>query len=744
MSKKIATILALVLTTGFSLSASEIGYDGDHITDKESKRGFAPHENYELVYADEFEDGELNLDEWKYRTGKRYPTGSDNYAKNVTVDDGKLKIEYGYEDRVGDTNEATLTGGGILSNKLFGYGYYEAKAKLFGETGGLHSSFWVFGQNGDNVTRPKNNNIIEIDFYEVNSGKPYKVGTNTHFKVGEQDTMGGFTQDGKPVVHPPIDTSAQEFVMGVEWLPNQINWYLDGELFRTVKNPYLYGPQMMWITALASYNFDKDIIVDKLPGESYWEYFRFFNVDLLGVNMLANPSFEYNDQSDFKPEHKRDMKFPVGWFTKGKDMSTAINVTMTNESYEGESILRHGTSKDYEVTTYIHVPFLPNETFTFSAMVRNPDGGDHKLTAGGEGMADTSIAIPKTEPGVWQEVKLENIKVVNGEAVVGISSSAKANQYLDIDNVSLFQVTGKDHHTSLEPFDMPVAEIISTDIIIKADITDERYKEVGGQFGSSGLKGYQGSKTRWALAAEGLYATWSPQLEKAGVYDIELFNVTHESRSETAFIEVNHVDGVAKIPLNQKTTQGIVEVGTFKLDPDSYVKVYGTPESGNLTFDTVIFKEEGSEELKVALQDGVVLIKDSNIGLLNGAIDKLDNTNSNVRLKLVDGVYYAPIEFMARKFGGGDVELDGKELTIFYQDEIMRYTPGTNIAKLGSETFTMKAECFVENGVWYAPAESLAEAFDANTMNVDDEFYFISHKDIPQISNMKERLEPLF
>ncbi len=51
---------------------------------------------------------------------------------------------------------------------------------------------------------------------------------------------------------------------------------------------------------------------------------------------------------------------------------------------------------------------------------------------------------------------------------------------------------------------------------------------------------------------------------------------------------------------------------------------------------------------------------------------------------------------------------------------------------------------FRRNGRWYFPAESLAEAFDANTMNVDDKFYFISHKDIPQISNMKERLEPLF
>ncbi|WP_305768054.1 family 16 glycosylhydrolase [Candidatus Epulonipiscium viviparus] len=742
MSKKL--IIALALAMSFGVSAAEIGYDGSHITDKESKRGFAPHENYDLVYADEFDGDELNLDEWKYRTGKRYPTGSQNYPENVSLKDDKLVIEYGYEDRVGDTNEATLTGGGVLSKKLFGYGYYEAKAKLFGETGGLHSSFWIFGQNGDNKTQPKNNGILEIDFYEVDSGKPYKVGTNTHFKVGEQVTMGGYTQDGKPVVHPEIDTSAQEFVMGVEWLPNQINWYLDGELFRTVKNPYLYGPQIMWITALASYNFDKEIIVDKLPGESYWEYFRFYNIDLVGVNMLANPSFEYNDQSDFKPEHKKDKKFPVGWYTKGKDMATAINVTMTNESYEGESILRHGAEKDYEVTTYIHVPFLPNETFTFTAMVRNPDGGNHTLTASGEGMAETSVAIPKTAPGVWQEVKLENIKVEKGEAVVGITSSAAAGQYLDIDSVSLVQVTGKPNHTSFEPFDMPTAEIALTDVVVSASLTDDRYKEVGGKFGSSGLPGYGKTRTRWAAAADGLYATWSPQLDGPGVYDIELFNVSHESRSENTTVEVVHADGVTKIPLNQKTTQGIVELGQFKLDENSYVKVSGAAGSGNLSFDTVIFKEEGNEKLKAALQDGVVLQVDHNEGLINGNYTKLDSANSNVRLKLIDGVYYVPIEFMARNFGGGDVTDEGQELTIFYQDEIMRYTQGSDVAKLGSETLQMDAKCFVEKGVWYAPATAMAEAFDATAVEVDGKYFILSKKEVPDIENMADRLAPLF
>ncbi|WP_305768053.1 family 16 glycosylhydrolase [Candidatus Epulonipiscium viviparus] len=739
MSKKL--VMALALAMSFGVSAAEIGYDGSHITDKESKRGFVPHENYDLVYADEFDGDELNLDEWTPRKGQRYPN-SQNYPENVSVQDGKLVVEFNYQDVPGD--KATLTGGGVLSNKLFGYGYYEAKAKLFGDTGGLHSSFWVYGQNGDNKVRPKNNTIIEIDFYEIDSGKPNKIGTNAHYTIGRHEVMGLFSQDGVPVKHPEIDTSAKEFVMGVEWLPNQIKWYLDGELFRTVENPAVYGPQIMWLTALGSYTFDKEILFDKLPGESYWEYFRFYNIDLVGINMITNPSFEYNDGSDFEPDYKRDKKFPVGWYTKGKDMATATNVTMSKESYDGESILRHGTEKDYEVTTYIHVPFLPNETFTLTAMVRNPDGGNHTLTASGEGMAEASVAIPKTAPGVWQEVKLENIKVEKGEAVVGITSSAAAGQYLDVDSVSLVQVTGKPNHTSLEPFPVPEAEVTTGDIIVSAHLHDDRYKEIGSGFGTSGLKGYNGGSTRWGNAKADTYATWSPQLDKPGIYDIEMFTVSHPSRSANSTVEVFHADGVTAIPLNQQTTQGIVELGQFKLDENSYVKVSGAEGSGTLTFDTVIFKEEGSDELKAALKDGVAIQVDNNEGWIKGHIAKLDKGNSNVRLRVIDGVPYIPIEFMAKNFGGGDVTVEGSEISIFYRDKIIRYTQGSKVAKLGADSVEMDAACIIENGVWYAPAADIAEAFEVKAMNVNNQYYILSIKDIPEISNMEERMNKLF
>ncbi|ONI44221.1 hypothetical protein AN641_01225 [Candidatus Epulonipiscioides gigas] len=726
-----------------SVGAAEIGYDGTHIENKEAKRGYAPHENYNLVYEDDFNGTSVNEKEWTLRTGERL--GGKNYKENTTVADGNLKVKIGYENRVGDT--ATLTGGGLISKKLFGYGYYEAKAKLFGATGGMHSSFWVMGRGGgDNVTVPSNNMIIEIDFYEIDSGTPEEINTNVHYYIGSHTTTGGF-KDGKTPDYGEINTSEREFVMGVEWLPNKINWYLDGKLFRTVENPKVYGPQNMWLTGLGSNYFKEEILLDKLPGESTWDYFRYYNVDLVGVNMVVNPSFEYNKQEDFFEEYTRSLKSPVGWYTKGTDKNTATNIVLTNESYEGEAILRHNSSqKDYQVTTYLHIPFLPNETYTFSAMVRNESGGNHIMTANGQGMEEYSATIPKTEKGVWQEVKIENIKVENGEAIISFVSDAKAGQILDIDNVSFIQTTGKEHHTSLEayPTDEKDLQLSFGDISVGYNYPKSAYKEVGSTFGNSGVKGYLNAATRWSDSSDGTYATWSPELTESGEYDIKFYNAIHENRTDKATIEVVHTGGTEKVALNQKTGAGFIDLGTFNLDENSFVKLSAASDSGNISYNTVVFKKDGSDELREIVFDSSIVDVDNNIAFVNGMETKVINTNTTATPKIINNIFYIPIQFVSNNFGAINTTIKDDKMSIFYMDHMIEFTSGSNTMNVATKDLTMEGNCVVENEVWYAPAQDVAKAFKINGANIADEYYIFSNKQIPEMGDVSNLIETIF
>ena len=176
-----------------------------------------PVKNYTLIYEDEF-DGAVNTSDWRFRTDEK--GGGKNLAINVTTSDGKLNIAFAKQG-------STYTGGGIISKELFGYGYYETKCTLFAEGGGLHSAFWLMGgSSSDGTTLPKQNTVFEIDGFEFDSNKPDTISFNLNYKL--------------PRVYGLINAykveslSGREAVVGFEWLPDRINWYLDGKLMHTV------------------------------------------------------------------------------------------------------------------------------------------------------------------------------------------------------------------------------------------------------------------------------------------------------------------------------------------------------------------------------------------------------------------------------------------------------------------------------------------------------------------------------
>ncbi|MEC0228713.1 golvesin C-terminal-like domain-containing protein [Paenibacillus alba] len=665
-----------------------------------------PHPNYTLVFEDHFEDDELNENAWNYRVGERL--GGLNLRENVTLKDSRLVVRFNHEEV---NQQMRFTGGGIVTKHLFGYGYYEAKGRLWGISGGLHSSFWSMGIEGDGEITPKSNIVIEIDGYEVDSGKPSSIGMNVHYYVGTHKTVGGVKGTK---AYETIDSSVEDFVFGYEWLPNQINWYLNGELVRSLENPKFYGPQNVWLTALGSEVFDHHIDTSCLPGESSWDYFRFYQIDLLGVNLIVNPSFEYNKNKSFSESFIRDLGTPVGWYKEGKTPEAA-SVHVTDEAYSGECVLRHASSFPFQVTTWVKIPYLPNATYTLSAMVRNPNNGNHCMKVIGIGGEEMILRIPRTEGAQWIKVVIEDIRVTGGECKVAFSSDSEGDCPLEVDDVSFEQYSGKQPHTELAPF--PEEEIKAMlplgEILVDSELPDSGYEELG-EWQNSGLPGFvQGS--RYAAPLPSNYAKWTPAIPKSGFYKVSFYNVCYENRAEQAIVELSHRGGIESRKICQQGESGWIELGTHHLEQGDYLRITSVSDSknGSLATATVKFEPVETEALRQMVDRSCLLMADYNRILFEGKFEKLDKQNPDIVPILKDGILMVPMESVAINFGAGTIHMDSgtESVDIFYSDYKIRFKAGSKMMNVLTRDVEMEAEALMYNKHLYVPFTDLAQAF---------------------------------
>lgn len=142
---------------------------------------------------------------------------------------------------------------GMIESKApynFLYGYIEARVKV-PHAYGLWPSFWTF--RGDGV--PDIYNASEIDIYEMNGNKlPTKVGTNMHMNYCPQNAPSIICETDSSqrscagVGCYGYDVTLSEscnnrwMVWAVEWTPNRITWYTDGNPVRTESNPGIIAP----------------------------------------------------------------------------------------------------------------------------------------------------------------------------------------------------------------------------------------------------------------------------------------------------------------------------------------------------------------------------------------------------------------------------------------------------------------------------------------------------------------------
>lgn len=220
---------------------------------------------YELTFSDEFEGGAVDESKWYYRTGAKL--WSTQLPANNSVSDGLFRIHL-KKEKVGDTE---YTGGGIITHKLFRYGYYETRMKV-PKGQGWHSSFWMMRDKILNEL-PEGTVHIELDPVENDSSDPY------HFQIDSHRwSPGKHRKFGTEQIH--TTSPLTEFhVYGLEFTPTELRYFFDGELVgSTDASIFAHNDVNVWLSCLAGKLGKKTTGVDEstLPSETQYGYFRFF------------------------------------------------------------------------------------------------------------------------------------------------------------------------------------------------------------------------------------------------------------------------------------------------------------------------------------------------------------------------------------------------------------------------------------------------------------------------------------
>jgi Beta-glucanase/Beta-glucan synthetase len=181
-----------------------------------------------LVWSDEFDGETLNSRNWLFDKGAggwgnnewQYYT---DRPENVRIENGVLIIEARNEEYLA----WKYTSARIKTHYLqsWTYGRIEARIKLPVGGKGVWPAFWMLGENVATARWPR---CGEIDIME-NIGNPTTVYGTVHGPgyAGNKAISKAFVS--------PVDLSADFHIYAVEWEADEIRWYVDDQLYHTVR-----------------------------------------------------------------------------------------------------------------------------------------------------------------------------------------------------------------------------------------------------------------------------------------------------------------------------------------------------------------------------------------------------------------------------------------------------------------------------------------------------------------------------
>lgn len=215
---------------------------------------------YKLVWSDDFSGNSLDTNAWYYRTGERLL--SFQKAANVSVTNGLLRIDLRKED----AGNLHYTAGGIISQRTFKYGYYEARFRC-PKSAGWHTSFWTMKYehagditNGMDFAQRVASGLgavreQEIDICEQDSmnNRSYSAGVIDWSGRDGKKTVGFGRQRFRAPREDVPDFSADFHVWACEFTPTEVKFFLDGKLtHQTDATQFPHGDQSVWLTCVGA------------------------------------------------------------------------------------------------------------------------------------------------------------------------------------------------------------------------------------------------------------------------------------------------------------------------------------------------------------------------------------------------------------------------------------------------------------------------------------------------------------
>lgn len=192
-------------------------------------------QDWQLVWSDEFEGDELNMNNWEFQTGTGANYGLINWGnnelqfytdreENLYLQDGMLHIRAIQEE----FNNRSYTSARIRSKNMadFTYGRFEARAKLPAGQG-FWPAIWLLPTDNVYGVWPRSG---EIDIMEGKGHEPDKVYGSIHYGPewpNNRYSTGTYTlSEG---------SFHDEFhVFAIEWAPNIIRFYVNDQLYKLV------------------------------------------------------------------------------------------------------------------------------------------------------------------------------------------------------------------------------------------------------------------------------------------------------------------------------------------------------------------------------------------------------------------------------------------------------------------------------------------------------------------------------
>jgi len=147
-----------------------------------------------------------------------------------------------------------------------------------------------------------------------------------------------------------------------------------------------------------------------------------------GNNYVLNPSFE----ADRVSQHAL-----AGWVNTTNIAGGDPNGNIKGAAHTGNFCMQQTYATDYTATMSQAITALPNGAYTLTAWVRS-SGGQNSAVLAARNFGGTGLSYSLARPiGNWTLVSIPGINVTDGKCEVAIISDARANNWVQVDDVSL-------------------------------------------------------------------------------------------------------------------------------------------------------------------------------------------------------------------------------------------------------------------------------------------------------------------